>query len=144
MQVHGERIEDLDGRDGTQFRLSQARGERLIALDVHLHGLRVEGGAVLEGDPRAQMQRERQPVGGPVPACRELRHEAHFGVGVDELVAERGEDVPVEKIAAARGIERAGIAGDADVEHIGRLHRRGSKQERQKEKGELRAHRLLS
>jgi hypothetical protein len=85
-----------------------------------------------------------KPIGGPLPVRRELGHEAHLGIGFDELIAERGKDVPVEIDAAARGIQRSRIARDADVEHTGRMGRRRNRKEKEKKEGELRAHRRFS
>ena len=116
VDARGEGVDDLHLGHGLQLGAAEAALHRLGAFEVGLDRRGVERGSVLEFDAGAQVQGEGVVVGRPFPAGGELRDEVEVRVGVDELVAEGGEDVAVDVVAALRRVERAGVAGERDCQ----------------------------
>ena len=109
---------------GAQLAAAVGARHRLVALDVELDGRGVELLAVVEGDARAQVQRQRLAVGRPFVARRELRHDVELLVDVEQLVAQRCEHDAADEGARERRVEHVGVFGEADTQ---RLRRRGQR-----------------
>ncbi len=116
-EADGQGIDDLDAGNGADLALAPAARQGERALDRVLHRGGVELRAVMEGDARPQREGDRAAVLGGRPLGRQLRHDAAVGRELDELVAERGKNMPADEGPVPRRIERIGVVlqGDADV-----------------------------
>src|SRR5204863_3460707 len=74
--------------------------------------------AVVEGDTRTDLDRERLVVRRPFVLARELGNDVELLVQVEELVAQAREDDATHEGAGERRIEDVGILGESDAERF--------------------------
>ena len=101
--------------DDADLGAAEAAWQGQVTLQPILHGLGVEGFAVVEGDVGAQVDHQGPGI-GPFVAEGELRDDLQFLVDVEQLVAQTGEhDAP--DIGPGEGrVQNVGVLTQGDVQ----------------------------
>ncbi len=118
-QHDGRRIRRLDGGE----RIPERTVRRVALLvhhpfDVELDGGGIAGRPVVEDDARAKLQRHRHEIRAHLVGCRELRHDLHVGVEIEQPVVDAKRRLIAGRIAregARRRIERQHRRALADM-----------------------------
>ena len=118
VQAHGHRVDHIDAGDRREFAAPIRSGHRLVPLDVELGGGGVELLAVVEGDTRPQLDRQRLAVRRPLITGGELRDDVELVVDVEQLVAERREHDPPDEGPRQRRVEHIGIFGESETQRL--------------------------
>ncbi len=123
-----EGIEDLDVLDRSDL-ASPRRGQLGVAhaIEIPLHDVGVELGAVVEFHAAAQLEDVHEAAALDLPRLRELRHDAESGIDVDELAVDVVVDLPIHRRRRAMRVHRGrvGVHTDPDRAAPHLRHRRG-------------------
>jgi hypothetical protein len=96
-EAHRRRIDDVDLLDRRELTRARRALGGLVALDVPLHRLRVEGGAVVVLHVLAQVEGVRLAVVGDGPLLRQPRDDLALLVDAHERVVDLVVDVAVDE-----------------------------------------------
>ncbi len=115
VELHCQRIDDVDGVDRVDFAPPHRAFGGQIAHQRDLHRLGVHRLVILEFHSRAEMNHQMRRI--PIfVAGGELRYDLQLRVDVEQLVAERGEDEPADIAGAERRIEQVGVLAKSDAQ----------------------------